>query len=94
MTKHIVSSAISQQRVARWIEQAKDVESHPTWTEKRLAIQYADHTYILGSGQVFVCSHCGTYDPEWTATEVIQFFNDVFGIKPTEIEVTVSVAKS
>jgi hypothetical protein len=84
----LVSSAISAKRVAKWIENAKPLNDNPTWTERRLAIEFGAHTFILGTGQVFQCGHCGYFDPEWSATEVINFFQDKFGIKPHEIEVT------
>ncbi len=90
----IVSSAIARARFARWVEQTKPIDLNPTWTEKRLVIKFGDHTYLVGNGQVFQCPHCGHYDPDWTASEVISFFRDTFGIKPTEIEVTCTVAVS
>ena len=91
---HHKSPAITQQRISKWLMQAKSVEQNPTWTETRQAIQFGEHTYILNKNQVFVCGHCGSFDPEWSATEVIDFFRDMYGIKPTEITVQVSVAVS
>jgi hypothetical protein len=85
-------SEISRDRVSKWIEQAKPVSQHPTWVERRLAIDIGEHTYIVTNGQVFECTHCGTLDPEWTATEVLDFFKETFNAVPYEIEVTCSVA--
>jgi hypothetical protein len=87
---HLVSSDVTKARVAKWIEQATPVNKNPTWTERRMAIKFGEHTYLLTNGQVFVCPHCGHYDPEWSATEVIHFFEENFGIKPHEIEITCS----
>jgi hypothetical protein len=85
-------SDLTRTRLTRWIETAKPVQTNPTWVERRLAIDYGDYTYIVGSGQVFQCPGCGKFDPEWTATEVLNYFKDVHGIKPYEIEVTCGVA--
>lgn len=83
---------ITRKRVAKWILEAKPIQTQPTWTEKRLAIDIGEHTYIVNNGQVFQCAHCGHYDPEWSATEVLTFFSEQFGVKPYEITVTCSVA--
>ncbi len=93
MTRHLISSEVSKNRVAKWIAQAKPVDLNPTWTERRMAITFGVHTYLLVNGQVFQCSHCGHYDPQWSATEVLLWFEENFGIKPHEIEVTCSVAE-
>lgn len=87
-------SDITRKRIAKWISSAKPLDSSPTWTERRLAIDIGGHTYIVTNGQVFQCAHCGTFDPEWSATEVLTYFKDNFGIKPYEIEVTCTVARS
>lgn len=89
--KSLTSPLITQVRISKWLMQAKPLSQVKTWTEKRLAIQFEEHTYILSQGQVFQCAHCGAYDPEVTASAVIEFFRENFGIKPIEIEVTVSV---
>lgn len=89
----IVSGEISQSRVSKWLAQATSIEN-TTWTETRQVIEFGAHVYPLVNGQVFQCGHCGHYDPQWSATEVIKFFQETFGIKPTEIQVTCTVAKS
>lgn len=91
-----MSSEVTKRRVARWLMEAKPLDQNPTWVEKRLAFDFGGHTYIVANGQIFQCAHCGHYDPEWSATEVLEFFKENFGVKPYEIEVTcsVSVAKS
>jgi len=91
---HMISSEVTKARVAKWIEQATPVSANPTWTERRLAIDFGGHTYLVVKGQVFQCAHCGHYDPEWKAHEVLAFFEETFGIKPHEIEVTCTVAVS
>jgi len=83
-------SEITRKRIAKWIESAKPAKSE--WTERRQAIVFGGHTYILSNGQVFQCAHCGHYDPEWNVTEVLAFFKSNFNIDPIEIEVTCSVA--
>jgi len=90
--KPLVSSDITKARIAKWIEQAKPVSKNPTWTERRQAIEFGGHTYLVSNGQVFQCAHCGHYDPEWSSTEVLRWFEENFGIKPHEIEITCSVA--
>lgn len=86
---HLVSSEVSKTRVTRWLTDAKPIDN-ATWTERRLAIEFGGHTYLVANGQVFQCAHCGHYDPEWKAQEVLNFFEENFGIKPHEIEVTCS----
>jgi hypothetical protein len=93
MTKHFNNSEITKQRISKWMVNAKPIDKTPTWTEKRLAIVFGAHTYIIGNGQIFQCGHCGHYDPEWSATEVISWFKENFNIDPIEIEVTCSVAE-
>jgi hypothetical protein len=85
-------SDLTRIRVNRWIESAKSLETNPTWTETRLVIDFGGHTFPVTNGQIYQCAHCGHFDPEWNATEVLTFFKDNFGIKPYEIEVTCSVA--
>ena len=85
-------SDATRKRIAKWIESAKAIDTNPVWTEKRLAIDFGGHTYIVNNGQVFQCAHCGTFDPEWNATEVLAFFRDNFNIKEYEIMVTCTVA--
>jgi len=81
-----------RKRIAKWVMDAQPVDAKPTWVERRLAIDFGEHTYIVNNGQIFQCAHCGHYDPEWSASEVLTFFKDMFGIKPYEIEVDCSVA--
>jgi hypothetical protein len=88
MTSH---SDISAKRVAKWISESKPVSAEPIWQESRLAIDFGGHTYIITNGQIFQCAHCGTYDPQWNATEVVTYFRDKFGIKPYTIQVTCSI---
>lgn len=83
---------ITRKRIAKWMNSATPIKENPTWTEKRLVIDFGEHTYIVANGQVFQCGHCGQYDPEWSAGEVLSYFRENFGIKPYEIEVTCSVA--
>lgn len=90
--KHLTSDDISKSRVAKWLAQAKPIEQNPVWTERRQAISFGNHTYLITNGQVFQCAHCGHYDPEWSAVNVLTFFEENFGIKPYEIEITCSVA--
>jgi hypothetical protein len=92
MSKEISFSAVTQQRISKWIESTKSVNEVSTWTEIRQAIVIGEHTYILSNGQVFQCGHCGRFDPEWSVTEVIAFFKATFNVDPIEIEVTCSVA--
>ncbi len=82
---------VTRKRVAKWIDSAQPIEQRNTWTERRLAIEFGGHTYIVGNGQVYQCVHCGHFDPEWTATEVLEFFKETFGISPKEIEITCTV---
>lgn len=91
---HLVSSEVSKARVSKWMLEAKPVTPTSTWIERRLAIEFGGHTYLVTNGQVFQCAHCGHYDPEWKATEVLRFFDEMFGVKPTEIEIVCSVAVS
>lgn len=90
--KHLISDKVAQARVANWLATAAPVEKNPTWIEKRQAIVFGDHTYLLEKGQIFQCGHCGHYDPKWVVTEVLAYFEQTFGIKPIEIDVTCSVA--
>ena len=90
--KHLVSKVVSQERIARWFAQAKPVSEKTTWTEKRLAIVLGEHTYIVQNNQVFQCAHCGHYDPDWSASEILAFVAENFGVKPIEIEITCTVA--
>lgn len=83
---------MTRKRIARWIMETKPVDINPTWTERRLALDFGGHTYIINNGQIFQCAHCGHYDPEWSVTEVISYFRDNYGIKPYEIEVTCAVS--
>ncbi len=82
---------VTRKRVAKWLDSAKPIKQQPVWKERRLAIEFGEHTYIVGNGQVYQCVHCGHFDPEWTATEVLEFFKETFGIKPIEIEITCSI---
>lgn len=85
------SDDVTRKRFAKWYESAKSTQQVPVWTERRLAIDIGGHTYIIGNGQIFQCPHCGHYDPEWTATEVLAFYKEHMGIEPREIEVTCTV---
>lgn len=87
----IAPSDAARRRIANWMNEAKPVDAQPTWSEQRLAIDLGGHTYIVNSGQVFQCAHCGHYDPAWSVTEVLEFFETNFGVKPYEIEVSCSV---
>lgn len=89
--KHLVSDSVSKARIANWLMQAQPVENK-TWTERRQAIEFGGHLYLVSNGQVFQCAHCGHYDPEWSSVEVLKYFEEMFGTKPIEIEVTCSVA--
>lgn len=89
---HIVSSEVTKARIAKWLMQATQVDVVKTWTERRMAIEFGGHFYLVTNGQVFQCAHCGHYDPEWRSVEVLKFFEENFGIKPQEIEITCSVA--
>lgn len=82
---------VTRKRIAKWIESATPLSETTTWVETRLAIDFGGHTYIVNNGQIFQCAHCGHYDPEWSASEVLEYFKQ-FGIKPYEIEVSCSVA--
>lgn len=90
--RHSNESDITRKRIAKWVSETEPVNKNPTWIERRQAIDFGGQTYIITNGQVFQCAHCGTYDPQWTATEILAFFKDKFGIEPYEIEVTCSVA--
>ncbi len=89
---HIVSSEVTKARVSKWLMEAQPVSKKSTWVERRLAIEFGEHTYILGNSQVFQCAHCGAFDPEWSVTEVLNLFESNFGIKPKEIEIVCTVA--
>jgi hypothetical protein len=86
-------SDITRRRVAKWMNTAKNLDEQPEWTEVRQAIDIGGHTYIVNNGQIYQCAHCGHFDPEWNATEVITYFKETFGAQPYEIRVVCSVAK-
>ncbi len=88
MTEHFISSDVSKARIAKWIAQAQNWDENPTWIERRLVIEFQGHIYPVVNGQIFQCAHCGHYDPQWSAQEVIKFFQENFGAKSYEIEVT------
>jgi hypothetical protein len=90
--KHLNLAEVTRTRIAKWILNTKPVNPDETWIEKRLAINVNGAIYILGNGQVFQCPRCGNYDPEWSAQEVIAYFQEHMGIKPYEIEVACSIA--
>ncbi len=90
--KHFISEEASRKRIANWMMTAHAVDVNPTWIERRQAIEFGGHTYLIGKGQVFACVNCGHYDPEFSATEVLQWFEETLGIKPHDIEITCSVA--
>ena len=90
--RHLVSSDVAKARVAKWLTEAVPVDENPTWVERRLAIEFGGHTFLVVDGQVFQCARCGHYDPAWKSQEVLAFFEENFGIKPHEVEVTCSVA--
>lgn len=91
MTRHIISSDVALKRIAQWTMQATPLKPNVTWTERRMAIEFGGHTYLVSNGQVFQCAHCGHYDPEWRATEVLNWFEEIMGIKPHEIEIVCSL---
>jgi hypothetical protein len=88
---HIVSKKITEERIAKWAANAQPITKATLWTEKRLAIAFGGHMYLLANGQVFQCAHCGHYDPEWSAHEVLGFFKEHFGAKLVEIEIECSI---
>jgi len=85
-------SEITRKRIAKWMDTTKPVNDQPQWTERRQAIVFGGHTYLVNHGQVFQCGHCGHYDPEWNVTEVLHWFKETLGITPIEIDVVCSVA--
>lgn len=89
--KDLVLTDVMRQRVAKWMNSAKPLDTNPTWIERRPAMEFGGHIYPIANGQVFQCAHCGHFDPEWSATEVLQFFERI-GAKPIEIEVVCTVA--
>lgn len=91
--KRLISSDVAQSRFTRWLVQAQPIKKETTWTERRMAIEYGGHTYLVENDQIFQCAHCGHYDPQWRTTEILNFFEENFGIKPREIEITCSVAE-
>ena len=84
-------SEVTRKRIVKWLMQAKPIEVNPTWTERRQAIVIGGHTYIVAHGQVFQCAHCGHFDPEWNATEVLAYAKEMFNAEPFDIEVTCTV---
>ncbi len=88
-----ISAPETQRRIANWVNSTKSVNDKPTWIERRMALVFGGHTYIVSNGQIFQCGHCGHYDPEWNVTEVLAFFKRTYGIDPIEIEITCSVAE-
>ncbi len=90
--KFEANPSISQKRFAKWVMQAKPVKPLDSWTERRLFIDFGEHTYPLSNGQIFQCAHCGHYDPEWSIVEVLSFFKENFGIEPYEKDVVCTVA--
>lgn len=92
--KPLISTQVAQARIARWALEAESITDNPTWTERRLVIEFGGSRYLVGKGQVFQCPHCNTFDLEWSGQEVIEFFKEHLGIKPFEIEITCSVVNS
>lgn len=92
--KHLISSEVTKKRIAQWFLQAKPVKKGTTWTERRQAIEFGGHTYLIQDDQIFACAHCGTLDPQWKSVEVLRYFEENFGIKPHEIEITCSIEGS
>ncbi len=91
---HFISDKVAQSRIAGWFaSNPQPVTEQTTWTEKRLAIEYGGHTYLVQKEQVFQCTHCGHFDPKWDTTEVLRFFQEVLGIKPIEIEIECFISK-
>lgn len=86
-------SEIDRKRVAQWFIQAKPINIAPNWTERRLAIDIGEHTYIVTDGQIFQCAHCGHHDPEWTAAVVLAWVKEVFSVEPYEINIVCSIAE-
>jgi hypothetical protein len=85
--KKIEFTDLSRRRVANWMMQAKPLEKGDTWKEKRLVVDFEGCTYMITADQVFQCVRCGHYDPQWSITEVLAFF-EIMGIKPYEVEIT------
>jgi|ERR1043165_5569895 hypothetical protein len=90
--KHLVSTDVAKARLAKWLMKAQPVSPEVTWTERRMAIKFGGHTYLVEKDQIFQCAHCGRFDPQWNTTEVLNFFFENFDVKPEEIEVVCSVA--
>jgi hypothetical protein len=83
----LISSKIAQSRVAKWILGSKPITPETEWIETRQAIIVGECTYLLDKKQVFQCAHCGHYDNDSTATAVIEYYKEQFGISPVEVEV-------
>jgi len=92
MSSHGNPSEVAKKRINKWIMETQPVDIKQTWTERRLAIDFGGHTFIVTNGQIYQCVHCGVFDPEWNATEILTFFKDNFGIKPRGIDIVCSVA--
>lgn len=90
--RHLVSSEIERARFAKWVMEATPLQENLTWIERRLAIEFGGHTYLLEKDQIFQCARCGHYDPKWSSTVVLSYFEETLGIKPIEIEITCTVA--
>jgi len=91
---HTVSPKVSQARVAKWLNTEGKRPKLPgvSWTETRQAIVFNGHTYLVSSGQVFQCGHCGHWDPDWVAHEVLEYFKNQFGITPIDIEINCTLS--
>jgi hypothetical protein len=85
-------SDATRKRINTCMQETKPLVERPNWSEQRLAVDFGGHTYIVNSGQIFQCAHCGHYDPKWSVTEVLDFLKEIYGVKPYEIEVFCSVA--
>lgn len=93
MTRHLVSDDVTKARVAKWLMEATPVDENTTWVERRLAIEFGGHLFFITKEQVFQCAHCGWYDHEWKNVGVLNFFEETFGIKPIEVEITCTVSR-
>jgi hypothetical protein len=85
--RRIPFTDVTRRRIANWVMQARPIKKGDTWKERRLVIDFNEHTYLVTSDQVFQCIRCGHYDPQWSVTEILSFF-ELMGVKPYEVEIT------
>jgi hypothetical protein len=91
MGRLVLTDAV-RKRISKWILNSNPITPNSVWTEHRLAIDIGGATHIISNGQIYQCGKCGHYDPEWSATEVLTYFEELMGIKPYEITVACTVA--